>query len=97
MGLQAALTVLLLVLAGVVVLRAPSRPIDTALLLMGATLWLLVHAAGPSLSVYRPAGGLVCLVPILARLGPRPLAALLLALVALGYGISTVFFQNVLV
>jgi hypothetical protein len=96
-GLQAALTVLLLVLAAVLVLRAPSRPIDVALLSMGATLWLLVHAAGPSLSVYRPAGGLVCLVPILARLGLRTLATLLLALVVLGYGISTLFFRNVLV
>jgi hypothetical protein len=96
-GLQAALTVLLLVLAAVVVLRAPSRPIDVALFVMGATLWLLVHAAGPSLSVYRPASGLVCLVPILARLGPRPLTMLIFALVALGYGISRLFFQNVLV
>jgi hypothetical protein len=96
-GLQAALTVLLLVLAAVVVVRGASRPIDVALLSMGGALWLLVHAAGPGLSVYRPAGGLVCLVPILARLGPRPLATLLLALVALGYGISTLFFRNVLV
>ncbi len=96
-GLQAVLTAALLVLAAVVVLRERSRPIDAALLLLGATLWLLVHAAGPNLSVYRPAGGLVCLVPILARLGPRPLAALLAALLALGWGMSTLFFRSVLV
>jgi hypothetical protein len=97
LGLQAFLTALLLALAAILVLRAPSRPIDVALLVMGATLWLLVHTAGPNLSVYRPAGGLVCLVPILARLGVRPLGLLLLALVVLGYGTSALFFRNVLV
>ncbi len=97
-GLQAALTALALVAAtAILVLGASPRPIDVALLVAGATLWLLVHAAGPNLSVYRPAGGLVCLVPILARLGVRPLAPLLLGLVALGYGMSTLFFRNVLV
>lgn len=97
-GLQAALTALLLLAAtAILVLGGPRRPIDVALLVTGATLWLLIHAAGPNLSVYRPAGGLVCLVPILARLGLRPLAPLLLALVALGYGMSRLFFQNVLV
>jgi hypothetical protein len=96
-GLQAVLTAALVLLAAVIVLREGSRPIDVALLLLGATLWLLVHAAGPNLSVYRPAGGLVCLVPILARLGPRPLATLLVALLALGYGMGTLFFRGVLV
>jgi hypothetical protein len=97
LGLQSLLTALLLALAAILVLRAPSRPIDVALLVLGATLWLLVHTAGPNLSVYRPAGGLVCLVPILARLGARPLALLLLVLVVLGYGMSTYFFRNALV
>jgi hypothetical protein len=98
MGLQAALAALLLAAAAAIVfLGAPPRPIDAALLVNGAALWLLVHAAGPNLSVYRPIGGLVCLVPILARLGLRPLVPLLLALVALGYGMGRLFFQNVLV
>jgi len=96
-AVQSALTALLLALAAVLVLRASSRPLDVALLATGAALWLLVHAAGPNLSVYRPAGGLVCLVPILARLGVRSLALLLLALLVLGYGMSTLFFRNVLV
>jgi hypothetical protein len=96
-GLQAALAATLLAVAAVVVLRTRSRPVDVALLVMGTTLWLLVHAAGPNLSAYRPASGLVCLVPILARLGPRPLATLLVALVALGYFMSALFFRNALV
>jgi hypothetical protein len=96
-GFQAALTALLLVAAAAIVFLGAPRPIDVALLVTGAALWLLVHAAGPNLSVYRPVGGLVCLVPILARLGVRPLAPLLLALVALGYAMSRLFFQNVLV
>jgi hypothetical protein len=96
-GLQAVLTAALLVLAAILVLRARSRPIDVALLVMGLALWLLVHSAGPNLSVYRPAGGLVCLAPILGRLGVRPLALLALVLASLGYGMSVLFFRNVLV
>jgi hypothetical protein len=96
-GLSALLSAALLVLAAVLVLRQPSRPIDDALLVTGGSLFLLLHAAGPDLSIYRPAGALVCLVPILARLGVRPLGVLLLSLVALGYGMSVLFFRNVLV
>jgi hypothetical protein len=98
-GLQAVLTAALLVLAAVLVLiqRARARPIDVAFLATGLALWLLVQTAGPNLSVYRPAGGLVCLVPIFGRLGARPLALLVLVLAALGYGMSVLFFRNVLV
>jgi hypothetical protein len=96
-ALQSALVLLLLALAALLLRRAPGRRVDLAVLLLAAGVWIVVQTAGPNLSAYRPAGALVVVVPILGRLDSRLLGGLLLTLLALGYGMSVLFFRDVLV
>jgi hypothetical protein len=77
--------------------RERMRPMDAALLVYGAALWVLVNAAGPDLSIYRQAAAMVCVVPLLARLRPVVLAGLLVVLLPMGIAMAVLFFQDVLV
>ena len=75
-------------------LRATLRPVDVALLLHAALLWAFVNAAGPNVSIYRQACTLVGVVPLLARLRPAVLAALVAASLAVGWGVALLFFRD---
>ena len=90
----------LLLLVGALVLwsqREQLRPVDAALLAYGIAVWVFVNAAGPSVSIYRQAAALVCVVPLLARLRPAMMVGLLFVLVPLALGMAVLFFRNVLV
>jgi hypothetical protein len=90
----------LLLLVGALVLwsqREQLRPVDAALLAYGIAVWVFVNAAGPSVSIYRQAAALVCVVPLLARLRPAMMVGLLFVLVPLALGMAVLFFRNVLI
>jgi hypothetical protein len=53
-----------------------------------------VNGAGPNVNIYRQACGLVGVVPVLARLRPAVLAALVVASLAVGWGVALLFFRD---
>ncbi len=87
-------TLLLVAVAVWLHLREALRPVDVALLLHAALVWAFVNAAGPNVSIYRQACTLVGVVPLLARLRPAVLAALVAASLAVGWGVALLFFRD---
>jgi hypothetical protein len=92
-----ATALLLLAAAAGLRLRATMRPVDVALLVHAALVWAFVNGAGPNVSIYRQASALVGVVPVLARLRPAVLAALLAASLAVGWGVALLFFRDLVV
>jgi hypothetical protein len=95
-GGQTLLVTALLLLAASVWLRhrAQLRPVDAALLAHAVLVWAFVNAAGPNVSIYRQACGLVGIVPLLARLRPAVLLALVALSLAVGWGMALLFFRD---
>jgi hypothetical protein len=62
-----------------------------------AVFWAFVAAAGPNVALYRQAAVLVGLVALFAQLRSPSLALLLATFLALGVGMSRLFFGTVLV
>jgi CheY-like chemotaxis protein len=76
------------------------RSMDRLHLLLVATgllFWVAPHVVSRSVSVYRSEALLVGLVGPLVRLPREALLALLVLLVALGFGMTLLFFESILV
>ena len=71
--------------------------LDLLLLVSGLAFWAAPHVVSRNVSVYRSEALLVGLVAPLRRLPREALLALLVLLVALGFGMALLFFESILV
>ena len=71
--------------------------LDLLLLVSGLAFWAAPHVVSRNVSVYRSEALLVGLVAPLRRLPREALLALLVVLVALGFGMALLFFESILV